>query len=253
MTIHFEKAGQGFPLVLLHGIGSNSRSWRRQIEGLSDQFTVLAWDAPGYGQSSDPETEPPSMQEYARSLKRLLDDQRMDSVILLGHSMGGLIAQEFYRVYPQCLTTLILSDTTRGGANAEKLRERLDMIRTMTPAQLAEQRAPKLLSTHAPPPVVRKAVSIMSEIRPTGYRFAALAMAQADYRGLLPTVKVPTLLIWGAEDEITPLVEGEIMRAAIPGSRLEVIPKAGHLCYLEQPDCFNAIVRDFLRASAPPR
>ena len=115
------------------------------------------------------------------------------------------------------------------------------MIRTMTPHHLAEQRAPKLLSRHAPPEVVREAVSIMSEVRAPGYEFAAIAMAQADTHDVLQHLKVPTLLIWGAEDEITPLWD-----ELPPGVRLEKISNAGHLCYMEQPNQFNEAVRRFL-------
>src|SRR5438128_801395 len=130
-TIHYESAGTGHPLVLLHGIGSNSRSWHRQLEILSRDFQVIAWDAPGYGRSSDPEGRP-SIAYYTRQLAGLVDDLRLDRIHLLGHSFGGVVAQEFYRVYPDRLNRLILADTTFRGSRG-KLEERLTMIRTMTP------------------------------------------------------------------------------------------------------------------------
>ena len=181
------------------------------------------------------------MSFFADALRELLDELNASAVTLVGHSMGGIIAQEFYRKYPQYIRRLVLADTTTGGGPKTKLDERLRMIRTMTPAQLAEERAPKLLSCHASPELVREAVAIMSEVRPAGYEFAALAMAAADTRDVLKHLNVPALLIWGAEDEITPLW------AEIPkGARLEVIRDAGHLCYMEQPAIFNSIVRRFL-------
>jgi pimeloyl-ACP methyl ester carboxylesterase len=238
-TIHYETAGDGFPLVLLHGIGSNSRSWRRQLAAISSDFKVIAWDAPGYGRSSDPAGRP-SMSYYASCLGSLLDGMRFDRIHLLGHSTGGVIAQEFYRAYPERVSKLILADTRYMGSQ-ETLEQRLKMIRTMTPVQLAAARAPKLLSRSAPADLVRETASIMSEVRALGYEFAAIALAECDTRDILRNLRVPTLLIWGAEDEITPL-----WNEIPPNARLEVIPNAGHLCYAEQPDIFNGIVRDFL-------
>jgi pimeloyl-ACP methyl ester carboxylesterase len=238
-VIHYETAGDGFPLVLLHGIGSNSRSWRRQLAGFSNQFKVMAWDAPGYGRSSDPSGKP-SMAFYAACLKGLLEAARIDRIHLLGHSTGGVVAQEFYRAYPEFIRNLILADTRFMGSS-QVLEQRMEMIRTMTPAQMAAERAPRLLSRSAPEGLVREAISIMSEVRGAGYEFAAIALAECDTRDVLRNLRVPTLLIWGAEDEITPL-----WNEVPQGARLEIIPNAGHLCYAEQPDIFNRIVREFL-------
>jgi pimeloyl-ACP methyl ester carboxylesterase len=237
--IHYETAGNGFPLVLLHGIGSNSRSWRHQLAGLSSAFNVIAWDAPGYGRSSDAAGNP-SMAFYAERLRALLDTLQLQPVFLLGHSTGGVIAQEFYRLHADYVRALILCDTRYLGSEST-LTQRLTSIRTMTPAELAAERAPKLLSSRAPAEVIAEVQAIMSEVRPPGYEFAAIALARSDTRDVLRKLRVPTLLIWGSEDEITPLWED------IPaGVRLEIIPDAGHLCYIEQPDTFNAIVREFL-------
>ena len=111
----------------------------------------------------------------------------------------------------------------------------------MTPAQLAAERAPKLLSRKASPALINEVASIMSEVRRAGYEFAAIALAESDTRDVLCNLRSPTLLIWGSEDEITPVWDE---RPA--GARLEVIQGAGHLCYIEQPQQFNLIVREFL-------
>ena len=180
------------------------------------------------------------MRFYADRLRGLLDELGLSKVFLLGHSTGGMIAQEFYRGYATYVSALILADTRYIGSGSN-LEERLRMIGSMTPAQLADARAPKLLTAAAPQTLVHETISIMSEVRPVGYDFAARALAEADTRDVLSDLRIPTLLIWGAEDEITPLWD------QVPaGSRLEVIPNAGHLCYAEQPERFNAVVRDFL-------
>jgi pimeloyl-ACP methyl ester carboxylesterase len=116
------------------------------------------------------------------------------------------------------------------------------MIHTVTPHELALERAPKLLSQSATPDLIEEAISIMSEVRPAGYEFAAIALAGCDTRDVLRNLRVPTRLIWGAEDQITPM-----WRDVPEGARLAVIPFAGHLCYAEQPELFNTIVRGFLR------
>jgi pimeloyl-ACP methyl ester carboxylesterase len=246
-VLHYEIAGDGPPLVLLHGIGSNSKSWSRQFAALATQFKLIAWDAPGYGQSADPPPVIPSMRFYAESLLRLLDSLGLSRVFLLGHSTGGVIAQEFCRLSPGYVQALILADT-RNVRSEAGLEDRLKSIRTMSPAQLAAQRAPKLLSRNAPPDLVREVASIMSEVRPAGYEFAALALADSDTSDVVRDIQVPTLLIWGAEDEITPLWP------EIPSHvQLKVIAHAGHLCYIEQPEQFNEIVRSFLLSQSQHR
>ena len=151
------------------------------------------------------------------------------------------MAQEFYRAYPDSIKALILADTRYAGSQAS-LQERLAAVRAMSPAQFAEQRAPKLLTSASPASLVREVISIMSEIHPAGYEFAAIALSEADTRDVISNLQAPTLFIWGAEDAVTPVWD-----QTPPGAQLEIIPNAGHLCYIEQPDRFNAIVRDFLK------
>ena len=250
--ITYERAGAGPPLVLLHGIGSNARSWRHQLAGLSDEFTVVAWDAPGYGGSDDPPADWPLV-EYAHHLAGLLDHLGFARVALLGLSWGGVLAQEFYRHYPSRVSALLLADTNagHGGLDEAERRRRLDdrlrALETMTPAELARARAPALLRQPAPPELLGEVEAIMAELHPRGYRSAAIALSQADTRDVLPQVCVPTLVLCGEQDQVTPLAEARQLASAIPHARLAVIAEAGHVSNQQQPARFNTAVRQFLR------
>jgi pimeloyl-ACP methyl ester carboxylesterase len=248
LTIHYERAGNGPPLLLLHGIGSNSRSFRHQLTGLSDGCTVIAWDAPGYGKSSDPRA-PFSMADLADAAAGLLDELHIARAHILGVSMGGVVAQLVYHRHPERVASLMLCDTT--ASRSQRAQQRIEAIDTLTPRQLAEQRAPQLVRGDAPATLVNELIDVMAEVRPAGYRHAALALGDVDLTGLLPRITVPTLVIHGEDDGVVPLHVGEELARAIPGAELVVIRKAGHVSNQEQPQAFNEAVRKFLRAQRP--
>ena len=140
--IAYQSAGFGPPVLLLHGIGGNAGQWRAQLEGLADDFTLIAWDTPGYGDSDDPDGDW-RMADYAEVLAKLLDHSKLDRVHLIGQSWGGVLAQEFMRDHASRVRSLILSDTFPGDAcrpeterNAS-LQGRLKALETMTPAEMA--------------------------------------------------------------------------------------------------------------------
>lgn len=247
----YEQSGEGPALVLLHGIGSNRLSWKRQLSGLSQDFTVLAWDAPGYGLSSDPVSNSPNIGEYADCVAAWITHLKLSPVHLLGHSFGGIIAQETYGKYPDLIKTLILANTSLGGGaedaktNKAKLKRRLQKLDELGVKGLAAERSTKLFSKAAPGSVISEAASIMGQVRPLGYRFAVQALAKADERATLTSVNVPTLLVWSDEDKVISKTQTEEVCRALPSTRFEIISAAGHLCYQEKPEVFNQLVRDF--------
>ncbi|WP_221563074.1 alpha/beta fold hydrolase [Alkalihalobacillus sp. TS-13] len=253
LTIHYEREGKGTPLVLLHGMGNNSQSWGKQIEVLKKYYTVIAWDAPGYGKSSDPPIELTQFKEFAIILKKFLDKLNLEKVHLLGHSMGAATAIDFVNLYPCLVEALILADTTRGSAalndeeNERRLNSRLSSIDRMSPEELAKQRVPNLLSPYASEEVRNQAAYIMSQVRPAGYRSVAYSLYHADQMDLYPQISVPTLIICGEEDKVTPVSESKIIHKKISNSELVTIPKTGHLCYQEEPALFNSCVIQFLQ------
>jgi pimeloyl-ACP methyl ester carboxylesterase len=253
LRIAYQRVGKGPPLVLLHGFIGDSRVWRTQIEDLSSEFDVIAWDAPGCGQSSDPR-EDFSLAEFADCLSGLLDSLGVSSANLLGLSWGGTMAMEFYHRHPDRVSSLILADTYAGWAGSlgeEAAGQRL--ARCLRESELparewVPQWVPDAFSSAAPSAVLGELASIMSDFHPVGFRAMSRALAP-DFRELLPLIDVPTLLIWGDEDKRSPLNAGLEMYDSVRGARLVVIPNAGHVSNMEQPERFNAEVREFVRAT----
>jgi pimeloyl-ACP methyl ester carboxylesterase len=255
--IAYERAGRGAPLVLLHGALSDARVWRPQIEGLAGEFELTAWDAPGAGRSSDP-SPPFGLDAWADALADFLEAIDVGPAHVLGLSFGGSLALELYRRRPGAVRSLILADSYagwKGSLSEAEVEQRKEMaLRTsrMPPDELIERWLPELLTGGATPERVEELKAIMSDTHPAGLRLLAEAMAAADLRDVLPRIEVPTLLLWGEQDERSPLRVAEAMRESIPGAELVTIPGAGHDSNVEQPERFTAAVRSFLRAQQQP-
>lgn len=249
-VVTYARAGSGAPLVLLHGIGGNASQWAGQLAAFADTWDVVAWDAPGYGGSDDPGPDW-TLAEYADCLAGLLDALGLAQVHLLGQSWGGVLAQEMHRRHAGRLRSLVLADTMAAGAQPPEerraaLEARLRALETMTPAEMARARTPALVGRDPTPEALAAIEQMLAEIRPTGYRRAAIVLAEADTRATLSSIRVPTLVIVGELDRIVPMALAEQLRGAIPGAGWVVIPGAGHLANQERPDAFNAAVRAFL-------
>jgi len=254
LRIAFERKGEGPPLVLLHGALSDSRMWRRQLDELSDEFTVVAWDAPGCGRSADP-PETFRLPDFADCLAAFIKEIGLVKPHVLGLSFGAGLALELYRRYPNIPRTLILASAYAGWAGSlppdvveERLQQGLQQSR-LPPEQVVEKWIPTLFTKSVPVEVINETATIMSEFHPAGMRVMLLSFAEADLRDVLPTIKVPTLLLYGEADQRSPLNVAESLHARIPASKLVVIPGVGHECSLEAPEIFNAEVRSFLQAN----
>ncbi len=250
LSVAYQQAGAGPAIVLLHGFTHDSRAWRPQLEGLSDQFTVIAWDAPGAGRSADP-PEPFTIGDWADCLAELVDAAGVHAAHVVGYSWGGLLAQEFYRRHPARVRSLVLADTYAGwkGSLPEPIpEERLAAClrdASLPPSEFVPKYLPGMFGPSATREVRDELAGIMSDFHPIGFRLMATALARADTRDLLPTIRVPTLLVWGDADARSPMTVARQFRVAIPGARLVVIPGAGHVSNLEASTEFNAEVRDF--------
>jgi len=251
LSVAYARAGRGCALVLLHGFLFDSRAWRPQLEDLASEFTVLAWDAPGAGLSSDPPEPAFAIADWAGCLAGLLDAAGVERAHLVGLSWGGLLAQEFYRRDPDRVLSLVLAHTYAGwkgslGARAAEGRLAACLSDSELPAgEVVPKYLPGMHSESAPPEVRQELGTIMSDSHPVGFRLMARSLAHSDTRDLLREIRVPTLLVWGEADERSPLSVAHELASLIPRSRLSVIPDAGHLSNIEAPARFSAEVRAF--------
>lgn len=245
----------GPKVLLLHGIGSNSRAFRRQFPAFAERYHVVAWDAPGYGGSEDPRV-PYALDDFAAAAEALLDALRWPAAHLVGHSFGGVVAQALYHRNPARVLSLALSDANAGSGSlpeperSERVRRRLEDIATLEPREMARRRAPNLVSPGAPAELVAEIADVMAQVRAAGYGAAARVMGATDLRTQLPTIAVPTLVIHGEQDTVIGIDTARELAQAIPGARLEILAGAGHLSNQEAPDAYNAAVLRFLEEVA---
>ena len=255
LEIAYERVGEGPPLVLAHGAAVDSRMWEPQVAALADEFTVVAWDEPGAGRSSDVPGDF-ALADYANCLAALIGALDLGPAHVAGLSWGGTVAQELYRHHPELVTTLLLVDTYagwKGSLPEEEVRVRVEGVRQMLAAadHLFDPTLPGLFAGDPPAVVVPLLEAMAADVRPDSMRTALLVMAEADQRDLLPRIAVPTLLIWGERDARSPLSVARQFEDAVPDAKLVVIPGAGHVSNLEVPELFNDAVREFCRAHPP--
>jgi pimeloyl-ACP methyl ester carboxylesterase len=255
LHIGFEQAGDGPPLLLVHGALSDSRVWHGQLAALSDEFTVISWDAPGCGQSEDP-PESFRLPEYADVLAGLIVALGLERAHVLGHSFGGALALELACRHPEVVTTLILVGGYAGWAGSLRpadVERRLAFavdVADRLPDRFDPESMRGLFSDKLPPESAARLRTIMSESRPVAARTMAYALAEADLRDALSSIRVPALLVHGDADERSTLEVANDLHRRILTSNLVVLPGLGHECFLEDPNRFNIEVRSFLRAQS---
>jgi len=241
-------------LILLHGFLCDSRCWRRQLADLSEQFDVIAWDAPGAGSSSDP-PDPFTLADWSRCLAAFLDALGVAQAHFVGLSWGGVLAQEFYRLDPTRVSRLVLADTYagwRGSLPAPAVEQRLSRCErdSHLPAEEFVPRwVPEMFTGAVPPDVLEELSDVFADFHPLGFRLMAKSLADTNTTDLLPRIGARTLILWGEDDHRSPISIAEQLRTAIPDADLRVIAHAGHVSNMEQPAAFNAHVRRFCLAT----
>lgn len=251
--IAYDEAGDGLPLVFIHGFPLNHHLWEPQFSGLQDVAWLIAPDLPGHGES-DSRQGPYMMEQVAADVNYLLDalDIRKQ-VVLCGLSLGGYMIGQFFQNYGSRLAGLIFT-ATRASADSPEAKDNRDRLisiaREKGVEQLVDAVLPKFLAPSAyqnRPELVEKARKIMLTVSLEGAVGDLLGMrARPDTFDIIREIRLPTLVIHGMEDALIPLSEAERIRDFIPGAHLVTIPAAGHLPNLEQPVLFNQAVRKFI-------
>jgi pimeloyl-ACP methyl ester carboxylesterase len=246
-AISYREAGAGQALVLLHGIGSSSASWLFQLEGLKGH-RLIAWDAPGYGNSDFLESKQPRAAEYADALHGFLERLLLKDVVLVGNSLGCLMATAYAAVHPERVRSMLLLGPAAGhGGDKKKLEERLKQLDDLGPEGLAEKRSPTLVAASSPPIALELVRWSQRRIRPDGYRQAAHCLANGRLADDARQFRKKALVACGTEDVITPEAGCRAIAAAFPKAEYRSLAGLGHAPHVEDPAKINAMIREFAR------
>ncbi len=237
------------PLLFLHGVGGGHAAWDRQLPYFAARgYRVHAWDQPGYGGTES--VEPYDLEQVAAALKRVIGSE---PTVLVGHSMGGFVAQEAYARFPECVRALVLCFTSAafGGGGSDFARQfiaariaPLDEGKTM--AQIAARLMPAMRGGCSDAAGLALAERIMAAVPPDTYRKAVHLLTTFDRREQLSSIRVPTLLVAGGDDRVAPAAVMERMARRIPGAEYVLLDGCGHLGPMDQPEPFNQALAAFL-------
>jgi 3-oxoadipate enol-lactonase len=251
-AVHYDERGTGQPLVLLHGFPLSSRIWSHQVEHLSRESRVITPDFRGFGQS--PPAGPFTVASLADDVHALLTKIGALPCTLGGLSMGGYVALAFAKKYAKDLRALILVDTRSEADSADGKAARnkmIELVRSSGARAVADQMLPKMLTEAT----VKNGARLTSEVRqimescpPQTIAHALVALREReDYSTILPSIAVPTLILVGEADPITPPSMAKALHDAIPRSQLKIIPAAAHLSSMERPSDVTDAIRTFVQ------
>ena len=239
-------SGDRLPILFLHGVGSDKSVWSPQLEHFGGVRRAVAFDYPGYG-DSDPAPDDCSRDDFAAAVLAALDALSIERAHVCGLSLGGVVAIAMHAAAPERCASLVLADSFAVHPQGEAIHQRsVQASREAGMRALAEQRAPMLLAPATPEEVRREVIDTMAAIDPRAYRTGARAVWLADQRERAAAIDLPTLVLVGALDPVTPPTLSEALTALIPGSSLQVIGGASHIANLDQPEEFNRHVEEFI-------
>lgn len=250
---YLDTGGAGTPVLLVHAFPLSARMWEPQIESLGDRWRFIAPDLMGFGGSDAPEDESGySMDAFADDLAAVLRELGVDRVVLVGLSLGGYVALAFLRKHRSAVSALVLADTRAEAdapENVEKRTTQQGLVREQGPGALTDGLIGALLGepTREKKPDVVSNVRSLMENPAAGYVGALEAMKRRpDSTPDLASIDLPTLIVVGENDTLTPPELSRKMHEHVRDSRLVVIPEAGHLSNLEAPEAFNGALAEFL-------
>jgi 3-oxoadipate enol-lactonase len=237
--------GDATPILFLHGVGSDKSVWRPQLDHFGPTRRALAFDYPGYGDSEF--VEGATRDDYAAAILAAMDALDIRRAHVCGLSLGGVIAIAMHAAAPRRCASLTIADSFAVHPDGQGIHDRsVAASRAMTMRELAEARSGLLLGSVATDELRAEVIETMAAIDPAAYRLGAAAVWLADQRDRAAAIDVPTLMIVGEEDGITPPALSEELQSLIPRSRLVTIAAAGHLANAEQPQAFNEAIESFL-------
>ncbi len=245
-------------MIFVHGVGGSSRVWPEQVRHFSADHRVLCWNVPGYG--GRPLPDPFTFEAIADRLAEDMTAFGIDRAVVVGHSFGGMIAQQLAKTHPGRISRLVLSGTSPAFGNPDgEFQKRfvadrlgpLDAGRTM--ADLAPGIVASLMADGADDDGRAVAVEAMSSVEQATYRASMELLVTFDLRASLADISMPTFVLAAEKDASAPAAMMSRMAAKIPGSRFHEIPEAGHLANLERPAAFNSAIRTFLKETADER
>ena len=237
--------GEKTPIVFLHGVGSDKSVWHPQLDHFGRERRAIAFDYPGYG-DSDPAPEGTTRDDYAAAILSAMRELGIPRAHVCGLSLGGVVAIALHHAEAEACASLILADSFALHPDGQAIYDR-SVAASENMRALAEARTDVLLAQPADPAVRSEVIETMAAIDPAAFRIGAEAVWLADQRERTHDIRVPTLVVCGAEDHVTsPALSHELTRL-IPGARYEQIERAGHLTNLERADDFNTIVGAFIR------
>ena len=243
VRVAYREAGAGSPVVLLHGWGGSAASMQPIFDCLRGAHRVVTVDFPGFGASDLPPT-PWSVGDYARALHGLLDQLDVPRATLIGHSFGGRVSIVYATTWPERVDRLILVDAAGIKPEASARQQAAGLAAKAGKAVLGLPGLRGLRENVRDAVVARVGSSDYQQAGPLRETF--VRVVTEDLRPLLPRIQVPTLLVWGSEDDATPLADARIMEKEIPDAGLVVFQGAGHFSYLDRPAEFCRIATTFL-------
>ncbi|WP_166267551.1 alpha/beta fold hydrolase [Marinobacter caseinilyticus] len=247
--LSFLDGGRGEPVLFLHGLNGNASSWQGQLQALAPQMKMMAWDAPGYGNS---DVAGDSVAELAWVAIDFIRHASPVPVSIVGHSMGGLVAMKIATLAPDLVNRLVLSCThaghglSRDGGADERYRRRLAELRDLPPEVYGERRAKGMLPAGTAGEVFNTVAQIAAESRAEGVAAAAWAIQTADLTPDLKRIRAPTLVITCDQDKVAPLTKAQPLLQMIPNVRHVQLAGLGHAPYIEDAPQYNAVISDFL-------
>lgn len=245
-SLGYEEAGGGArtPIVFLHGVGSDKSAWRPQLRHFGRERRALAFDYPGYG-DSDQVPDGTTREDFAAAILSAMRELGVERAHICGLSLGGVVAIAMHHAARSACASLILADTFAVHPEGRAIYER-SVAGSANLRGMAEARVDVLLAQPADPGLRTEVVDTMARIDPAAYRIGAEAVWLADQRDRAGSIDVPTLVLVGDQDLVTPYDLSSELVDLIRDARLQTIPGAGHLSNLERADEFNAILGEFI-------